>query len=1130
MERMVGKMKLNVITLICLLLTTTQNFAQKRVPAPSSLPLTKPTDEPMATLVNINNISMWIRADGWSGRNPLSGSSGILFPRGTVAVIFQDGILWGGLVRDGQSPEVRVGGQTFLIGTVPGRILSKGIAEDPNAPDVRIWRIRRDYQTADLTRDAAEINNIPIEEVTEEQIHAVRDQYEKDWNEWPVGKGAPFNDSNGNGIRDPGEEPGIAGADQVVWFAANDLDSTATLALYGSPPIGLEMQVTLWGYNRPDILGNVIFKRVRLIYKGTEATPDTAHIDSMFIAQWADPDLGAYSDDFAGCDSTLQIGFAYNSSSFDALFAQFNLIPPAVGYALLQGPIVASENPQSTARFDFGVRNGYVNLRLFFFWHKGSGSAISDPVLGSFESGTLPMYNLLRGFLPWSDPDNPQPFHDGQGNPTRFPICGDPVTGTGDIDGIHLPPGDRRFLLSSGPFSLALGDTQEVIIGLIGASGGDHILSVAELQKATGQIQTLAKSLFRATFPTVSVAPDYSDKQQTQFSIQAQAQGASTVLATFTNPAGTTLATFPLFDDGAHQDSLAGDGLFGNVWTSAPLAEGLSLGLVTISPENDTLAWPRLLQQISTFGPVEAVNLLLSSDNINSDGQTNPGENILLSARVGNAGIQSVESLKILISTEDPWVEVQDPAQSLEVLPDQDTVTVAFDLENPETFSRFQIAPDAPPGHLIEFEITLYDKNFNLWQHKKTLMVQPFPLEPETQLVQHLQGPARGTFGLYILEPSALTGDAYRITINDTSGQLQDRTLNLIDITIGDTLLKSHPLPDEFSHNMPITDGFKLTRGTLVFKSGLDQLLELAFAGQPVDPAVPIWHQPNSNGSYALSAGGGDGSLDRITRGRNLENLRDRDLELRFTENGGHGWWAFDNSGTGIVPFELWDIGTATPEDTTDDVRLIPLHFSGGGTPAVFDINPSTLDGFFGLPATDWIYFYTGDYQAFEQDAMDGTINDESVIVDELLARLVFVDLDQDGQIPPPGTTVRITTLKPPTNRDVYEFVPVYTGVEENPNSQIPDSFELFQNYPNPFNPATTIRYHLPVRSQVTLTIYNVLGQEVVRLVDKVQPTGKYTVPWDGKSKAGQQVSSGLYFYKIKTERFTQVKKMLLVR
>ena len=83
-------------------------------------PLYKGVGTPISTLSNINNFSMWIRADGWSARNPNTGGSGVIFPRGISAgVIFADGLVWTGLVQDGQTPVLRAGGATYAIGTAP---------------------------------------------------------------------------------------------------------------------------------------------------------------------------------------------------------------------------------------------------------------------------------------------------------------------------------------------------------------------------------------------------------------------------------------------------------------------------------------------------------------------------------------------------------------------------------------------------------------------------------------------------------------------------------------------------------------------------------------------------------------------------------------------------------------------------------------------------------------------------------------------------------------------------------------------------------------------------------------------------------------------------------------------------
>ncbi len=94
----------------------------------------------------------------------------------------------------------------------------------------------------------------------------------------------------------------------------------------------------------------------------------------------------------------------------------------------------------------------------------------------------------------------------------------------------------------------------------------------------------------------------------------------------------------------------------------------------------------------------------------------------------------------------------------------------------------------------------------------------------------------------------------------------------------------------------------------------------------------------------------------------------------------------------------------------------------------------------------------------------------------------------------------------------------------------LPSAFELSQNYPNPFNPETKIQFNLRATQRVRLTIFDMLGREVVRLVDGLRPEGSYSVAWNGRDLTGQPVTSGAYFYTLETENFKQTKRMLLVR
>ena len=88
-----------------------------------------------------------------------------------------------------------------------------------------------------------------------------------------------------------------------------------------------------------------------------------------------------------------------------------------------------------------------------------------------------------------------------------------------------------------------------------------------------------------------------------------------------------------------------------------------------------------------------------------------------------------------------------------------------------------------------------------------------------------------------------------------------------------------------------------------------------------------------------------------------------------------------------------------------------------------------------------------------------------------------------------------------------------------------PKNFELSQNYPNPFNPGTTIRFSIPEAGNVKLNIFNSLGEEVANLVDEFREAGTYKINYDASG-----LSSGIYFYQLRINEFTSIKKMLLIK
>ncbi len=107
--------------------------------------------------------------------------------------------------------------------------------------------------------------------------------------------------------------------------------------------------------------------------------------------------------------------------------------------------------------------------------------------------------------------------------------------------------------------------------------------------------------------------------------------------------------------------------------------------------------------------------------------------------------------------------------------------------------------------------------------------------------------------------------------------------------------------------------------------------------------------------------------------------------------------------------------------------------------------------------------------------------------------------------------------------KDTVKIVNKFTGIKE--VNEVPLTYALYQNYPNPFNPTTTIKYSIPNTEHVTLKVYNILGQEVMTLVNDTQRPGVYEVKFDASGLA-----SGVYFYRLNAGSFTAVKKMLLVK
>jgi len=110
------------------------------------------------------------------------------------------------------------------------------------------------------------------------------------------------------------------------------------------------------------------------------------------------------------------------------------------------------------------------------------------------------------------------------------------------------------------------------------------------------------------------------------------------------------------------------------------------------------------------------------------------------------------------------------------------------------------------------------------------------------------------------------------------------------------------------------------------------------------------------------------------------------------------------------------------------------------------------------------------------------------------------------------------------TMRGVYAYN-LITITSVGDGGELPSTFRLFQNFPNPFNPSTTIKYALPERASVRLSVYDVLGREVMTLVQQEQEAGVYSAEFRGDG-----LTSGVYYYRLTAGRYNEVRKMIMLK
>ncbi len=1034
---------------------------------------------------DVNRLNATINSSGPFFDYLRSNTAGLLWPKGSnKSAVFTAGIWIIG--KHKPSGLLRTAVQDYQTEYQPGPINgifnttlnTPSVVSDPTDPKYRIYKINRSDTVGGINPD---------------------------FDQWPGDLGAPFVDMNNNKNWDKGIDKPKFWGDQVLWSVYNDGNLSNHLPVGRTEPMGIEVQATYFGFDQPDPIGNVVYFRWKVINKSD------ADYDSVYFSMWSDTDLGDATDDMVGVDSARNLTYVYNGDNDDEGSRGYGNKPPASGFVLLQGPMVPGAG-NDTATAESNKYPGRKNLRSISAITYTNGGVWPDPPIGSVLFAEQ-AFRYQQGLIG----TNGKPFIDPLTNKmSRFVFHGDPVTNTGWTQSVHgIPPTDVRSMISTGPFYFAKGDTQEIVGAFVIAQGTDRLNSIVKLRQAVDS----AKSLFTADFKQSSATVNPFAISTSRFNKKILLEwGKPEVFSTteqyrFTGEGrdyrfeGYRVFQFSGNHIGAEKKLIATFDLVNNVtsisdWVFDPVSG----------------SW--VYRQVA-HGPNTGIRryIVIDKDAFTGDSLINEQEYYF--AVTGYYFNHSVEGL-------------------LMGLPNMLETGKKIVAVTPKAIS---------PGNPASIGQSLL-----------------------TDWSQYGQDAVRAT----VIDPSRLVGAKYEVTFNgkDTT----DLSWNLKRSGFGPDVMLLEQYPDfSGSDASPIFDGiqFKVERQPFGVRrdhqspKGYEYFPDssaLWFAGQTAITAPEafgngLFHPTNNN---------------FVSRKSKLPPWDLRRVELRFSNSTKQKAYRYvdynspsfvplqarhpsflpylKHRGPGgqfiyqdyvDVPFTAWEVdgidGSAAPRqlnagflEKNDTLFSVAGEYRGAG-----HVNGKWHPTIHPTGGYELLFIFSSDYSAdtlprYTRNPQDPSNNTRFL---DLRNRMDSIDVLYALWVKAKDSTISFGEGDKFIIRPNYPLMAgqTYTILSPIPmntrNSvQAPFGFALGQNYPNPFNPNTTIQYQIPEHGNVQLQIFNLLGQEVKRVVSEFQQPGNYRVTWDGRTNSGKNAASGVYVYRLTVGKFSDVKKMILIK
>jgi len=731
-----------------------------------------------------------------------------------------------------------------------------------------------------------------------------------------------------------------------------------------------------------------------------------------------------------------------------------------------------------------------------------------------------------------------------------------------DDAGTDIEAADRRFVMGTGPFTINPGDFQQIVYGLIWAQGTDNYDSVQKLKNAS--------SLAQAAYDIDFVLPS--------------------------PPAGPEVTVTPI-DEGVILE-----------WSNSPESNNFLESYQVNDPfaptDNDIVAFEGY-EIIQYDNPLDQIgNVVAVYDLVNGITQVVDGPQLILDgllqapqtivANGTDSGIKNYHVISGLTNYTTYYFGVQAYAQNydnpgrkisrgpitrVEVVPTkstEDIPDIAITASESTSSPDFVATVDGVGDGFVHVDVinpaAVKEADYTVEFYERVIPGK----RPDNSVIRENEN-----------ELDPLDTVSRHSKIADSQ---DDMTVITYDVKRDGTVIFDGSSIDYAApqrDDVMVLDGLEFTiRGP---EPGYKNFLVTANASGPLDSpafAAITWSNfPNpdalsldrdvqqTNGSiWMINAGGAANNnfatfVSRSTRdGGNLPRLGINDYEIRFTEycmnqiDGSItledclGYRGFVTPASLIeVPFELWDTGVSTPDDQSDDVRLIAVicdtaSCNGGLEHGVFDIgNDHVASGAANDPFTDWIYFYRPSDTTPGQIGRDRFYRqDPDVTISEAMARIVLVGWNigtappYDPPLPEPGTVFRILTNKPNQSGAVFSFSTKGYAPGEFSDAEKENRLEDIGIVPNPYKGASSyevsqltdeVRFtNLP--DVATIRVFTLNGT-LIKTINKQSP-GVATIPWNLTTDDNLPIASGLYLINVEvpdvgshTIKFAVVKKRI---